>query len=237
MGLIGKIALIGIVAIAVLIAVIWDVQNENRTEEPRTTNAEQIRGELPENITTEETPNPETPQEQSPAAIEQPEQPDETPPAVEPETPETPVEPETPRVEPGPNIPDTPGTGEKYVIQKKDTLFKIAEKFYGNGKLWPAIAAANPDVDPEVLKVGTEITIPPSERVSDRAPAQPLPPAQETYIIQGGDTLTRISRMHYGDDSHTELIFQANRDRLKSKNILQPGTVIVIPPMPEKKDD
>lgn len=233
MGLIGKIALIGIVSVAVLIAVIWDWQNQGRLENTRTANGEDIEKNLPENIVTEETPNPETPQDQTPAAIEQQEEPSgQAAPIEQPETPEPSDEqPRPPAVEPGPEMPDPPAGGEKYVIQKQDTLYKIAQKFYGNGKLWPRIAAANGDSvpDPEVLKVGTEIMIPALEEALRHKPI-PVPPAVETYIVQKGDTLSSISRMHYGNNSGVELIYQTNRDRIENKNILKPGTVLVIPP-------
>ncbi|EAW36808.1 LysM peptidoglycan-binding domain-containing protein [Lyngbya sp. PCC 8106] len=45
-------------------------------------------------------------------------------------------------------------------IKAGDTLFKIAEQFYGDGNLWTKIAAANGDILPENLKPGQYITIP-----------------------------------------------------------------------------
>lgn len=240
MGLIGKIALIGIVSVAVLIAVIWDIQNEKPQPKDTTTSAEEIEKNLPENITTQDTPSPETPQDQTPAAIEQPQEPPRQPvEEVGPGMPEPPREqPQIPVEEPGPQVPQPSGMGEKYVIQKDDNLHKIARRFYGNSKLWRAIHTANADVipDPEVLKVGAEIVIPPREEVLREKPA-PAPPAVETYIVQKGDTLSSISRMHYGgDSSRAQLIYQANRDKIANKNVLKPGTVITIPPLPQKSE-
>jgi len=238
MGLIGKIALIGIVSVAVLIAVIWDIQNEKPRENDQTTSAQNVN--LPENITTTETPSPETPQEQAPAAIEQPEEPNRVPvEEVGPGIPAPPQEqPEHPVVEPGPEPPQSAGTAEKYVIQKNDNLHKIARRFYGDSKFWRAIYMANTDAipDPEVLKVGTEIVIPFREDVLREKPG-PLPPSIETYIVQPGDTLSSISRMHYGgDSSRTELIYRANRDKISDKNVLKPGITLTIPPLPEKSE-
>ncbi|MEB3279591.1 MAG: LysM peptidoglycan-binding domain-containing protein [Lyngbya sp.] len=45
-------------------------------------------------------------------------------------------------------------------IKAGDTLFKIAEQFYGDRNLWTKIAAANGDILPENLKPGQYITIP-----------------------------------------------------------------------------
>ena len=50
-----------------------------------------------------------------------------------------------------------------YVTQPGDTLWSIAEQFYGDGTLWPKIYAANKQVigdDPNVLYAGLTLTIP-----------------------------------------------------------------------------
>lgn len=50
-----------------------------------------------------------------------------------------------------------------YVVQKGDTLWKIADKFYGDGKKWEIIAKANKTTltNPNKLKPGISIIIPP----------------------------------------------------------------------------
>ena len=47
-----------------------------------------------------------------------------------------------------------------YTVKKGDTLYSIARNRYGDGKQWQRIAAANPGLRPESLKVGQTITIP-----------------------------------------------------------------------------
>jgi len=47
-----------------------------------------------------------------------------------------------------------------YTIQKGDSLWKIAERHYGNGQRWTDIAAANPGLVPEKLSVGKTIVLP-----------------------------------------------------------------------------
>ena len=44
--------------------------------------------------------------------------------------------------------------------RKGETLYGIAKKSYGDGKQWTKIAAANPGVTPQSLKVGQTIVIP-----------------------------------------------------------------------------
>lgn len=51
----------------------------------------------------------------------------------------------------------------------------------------------------------------------------------ETYTVQAGDTLSRISSRVYGESGRWMDIFQANRDQLPSPNALKPGQVLRIP--------
>ena len=54
------------------------------------------------------------------------------------------------------------GDDEFYVIQKGDTLWKIAEKHYGNGSKYTAIVAANKEVIKDADKIfpGQKIRLP-----------------------------------------------------------------------------
>ncbi|MBW4598397.1 MAG: LysM peptidoglycan-binding domain-containing protein [Calothrix sp. FI2-JRJ7] len=47
-----------------------------------------------------------------------------------------------------------------YTVQAGDTLFKIAESFYGDGNLWGKSSAANGNIAPETLQVGQVLQIP-----------------------------------------------------------------------------
>jgi len=48
-------------------------------------------------------------------------------------------------------------------MQKGDTLYSLARRFYGDGKLWTKIADANKDKIRDVtsIPVGTVLTMPP----------------------------------------------------------------------------
>jgi len=49
-----------------------------------------------------------------------------------------------------------------YVVQPGDTLYGIAQRFYGDGKLWTVIYDFNRDriPSPQAMRVGTELRIP-----------------------------------------------------------------------------
>ena len=54
----------------------------------------------------------------------------------------------------------------------------------------------------------------------------------ETYVVQPGDSLYAISNKIYGDSSHVDSIYSANRDTLKSKNSLRVGQTLRLPAAP-----
>lgn len=58
----------------------------------------------------------------------------------------------------------------------------------------------------------------------------------KTYRVQQGDTLSKISKKFYGDSKYHTMIFEANRDKMKSPTDLKLGEEIKIPPAPQKKN-
>mgnify|MGYP001627555571 CR=1 FL=1 len=63
-------------------------------------------------------------------------------------------------------VQKSPGklTGESYTVQKGDCLWRISEKFYGDGKKWTLINEANSGIiaNPNKIKPGMVLTIPPA---------------------------------------------------------------------------
>jgi len=53
--------------------------------------------------------------------------------------------------------------------------------------------------------------------------------APRTYTVQKGDTLSKISKQYYGDANKYMRIFEANKDKLKDPDKIQPGQVLTIP--------
>lgn len=53
--------------------------------------------------------------------------------------------------------------------------------------------------------------------------------AGQTYTVQPGDTLSRISQQFYGDPNQYMRIFNANRDKLRDPDQIRPGQQLVIP--------
>ena len=50
-----------------------------------------------------------------------------------------------------------------------------------------------------------------------------------THTVEKGDTLSAISKKHYGNANRWQEIFNANRDQLDDPDLIQPGQVLRIP--------
>ena len=65
-------------------------------------------------------------------------------------------------------------------------------------------------------------------------PEEPIPSPkenryQQTYVVQTGDTLSKIATEFYGDARLYTKIFEANRDVLKDPDKIRPGQKLRIP--------
>ena len=60
------------------------------------------------------------------------------------------------------------------------------------------------------------------------APAQPAA-AGKTYVVQKGDSLSKIAKDEYGNANDWHKIFEANRDIIKDPDLMYPGQTLKIP--------
>ncbi len=51
------------------------------------------------------------------------------------------------------------------------------------------------------------------------------------YEVKKGDTLSKISKEHYGSPNKYMVIFEANKPMLKSPDLIYPGQMLRIPPI------
>jgi len=58
-------------------------------------------------------------------------------------------------------IANTGGDGQPYAIKSGDNLSKISKRFYGNPNKYPEVAKANNIPNPDLIKVGQQINLPP----------------------------------------------------------------------------
>lgn len=104
---------------------------------------------------------------------------------------------------------------------------------------------SQPEAQPESQPL-PEAEIPETESPESESPksaisdSQPVEPGEreaqsrpETYTVRSGDTLGAIAFRVYGSTRYVDLIFEANRDVLRSKDDLALGQVLVLPAIPE----
>jgi len=124
--------------------------------------------------------------------------------------------------------------GENYTVKKGDTLWKIAKAKYGDGSKYKVIEEANKDKlpDPAKLKIGMVLLIPHIESGTHVTPAIETPkPSIKYHIVKKNDTLKKLALRYYKNSSKSNLIFEANRDKLATpETSLKPGWKLVIPP-------
>jgi nucleoid-associated protein YgaU len=63
------------------------------------------------------------------------------------------------------------------------------------------------------------------------SPAGTAAPQQEDrfYVVEKGDSLSKIAKKFYGDANAWRRIHEANRERIKDPDLIQPGWKLRIP--------
>ncbi len=109
-----------------------------------------------------------------------------------------------------------------YVVQRGDTLEKIAERLLGDAKHWKTLHEANQDRIPDPGKIypGQVLVIP--GRQSEQGNAA-------SYVVKSGDTLKGIAKKMLGDGDRWEELYALNQDRISDPKRLFPGQVLALP--------
>ena len=123
-----------------------------------------------------------------------------------------------------------------YIVQPGDNLWKIAQKFLGNGGYWKQIYRDNKDVisNPDRLRVGQHIKIYLTAGngmagVPGTASNLSMPATGNTYAVQPGDTLWRIAGRVYGKNERWREVYEANRIILSDPKRIYPKQTLIIP--------
>lgn len=153
-------------------------------------------------------------------------------PVVAPVAPAAPIA-ETPVV-----TADPKPTTVDYTVRRGDSLWKVAQEQLGDGTRYVEIVALNEDVlhgRPSFIDPGLVLRLP-----SDAAPAveeaNAEPRAEETYVVEPGDTLWDIADDELGEGARYPEIFEASRDtvqpdgqHLRDPDLVHPGWELTIP--------
>lgn len=164
-----------------------------------------------------------------------------------------------PELKPAPALggsPSVPSATRKYVVKNGDTLGEIASRELGSATLWPEIQQLNAAIDlrPTRLRPGMEILLPagrsaaapaPGKRSTSGSTAKAKPPAAKpsagSYVVQRGDSLTRIAANELGSAKRwTEIRdlnpgIDPNRLVVGAKLVLPGGASTTVASAPSKE--
>ena len=122
------------------------------------------------------------------------------------------------------------GRHHHHEVRPGDDLWSLAERYYGDGRDWRKIAAANPTVltgGPDRLQVGWRLRIPDLDDGLARDGGR-------LVTVRRGDTLSAIAERELGAAARWTDIFHVNRAQLRDPDELAVGMRLMLP-QPTKK--
>jgi|GEM_PF-5965970 len=110
---------------------------------------------------------------------------------------------------------------QEYVVQRGDTLMRIAYLCYSDLYQWRKIVDDNRDILAQsgALRVGMRLKV-------DRAPEEDDFTGYERYLIKNGDTLGIIAKDVYGAQSKWKKLWKQNSRLIKNPNRIYAGFVL-----------
>ena len=91
---------------------------------------------------------------------------------------------------------------------------------------------------PDFTNVQSAVTSIPSNPTAradfNKTVSQTSSPVDEStnYIVQNGDSLSKIAKRFYGNANARKAIFEVNRDQLSDPDRIKVGQILKIPPKP-----
>lgn len=114
------------------------------------------------------------------------------------------------REDPSTDVPS--GNTQTYTVQKGDSLWKIAEKFYGSGTRYIELARINGIADPNKLSIGQVIKVPRQ--------------ASTQYVVKKGDTISSIAAKY---KMNWKTLYEQNKGVIgNNPDKIYPGQVLKI---------
>jgi nucleoid-associated protein YgaU len=92
-------------------------------------------------------------------------------------------------------------------------------------RVWDAVKAVNPQGTGNIQDAVVDIRV----TGGQGGPAGASLAPGRTYTVKSGDTLSAISKQFYGNANDYMKIFNANKDKLRDPDKIQPGQQLTIP--------
>lgn len=123
-----------------------------------------------------------------------------------------------------------------YTVTQGDTLWDIAQKFYGSGYRWTIIANTNGLGDGDLIAVGQEISLPEDRPEATAAVARSNTEVTvtatlkgPTYTVSQGECLWSIAQNELGNGLQWNKLFDANSDSISDPDMILAGQELRIP--------
>lgn len=125
---------------------------------------------------------------------------------------------------------------KSYIVKEAESFWTIARDHYGDATLWEKLWKANKErfARPEDLREGATIILPKLKRTRVEVPEEVVADSvgnggKRYYTVKEGDCLGIISAKFYGTCKKWQLILDANN--LVDERSLRAGMKIIIPPL------
>jgi len=118
-------------------------------------------------------------------------------------------------------------------VREGETLYEIAQHYYGKGTLWRRIARDNPGRVGEdgLVRKGVLLRIhePTRATTTPAADGEPPPQGARTYAVRPNDTLGEIAQRQLGTVRRQDELLELNRRLIDDPDELRPGMVLRLP--------
>jgi nucleoid-associated protein YgaU len=109
-------------------------------------------------------------------------------------------------------------------VVKNDSLWKIAERQYGDGFKWVEIAKLNNIKNPDLIEIGQILKLPQIEKAV--ADTDTVIKEDREYQVVKGDSLWKIAVREYNDGYQWTKIWSDNKAKLNDPNKLEIGMTL-----------
>ena len=146
------------------------------------------------------------------------------------------------------SLPEKPAavSGIRHTVMAGETLTRIAQRHYGNGDYWRAIAKANPGKVSRDGQVRQGVVLDIPKRTDSQLGSDFIPAGTErvvqvdtrstastsrssVIVVKPGDTLSDLASKHLGSAGKWRELMDANKDKLSAPESLAVGMKLRVP--------